>query len=606
MVLRVDPGAELGLQHQICQQLIDAILSGVLSSGRRLPSSRQMARQLGVARNTVVLACQQLVAQGHLIARQRSGLYVNDEMVRGLAMAQRTERPSGDERDFDWHGRLKATRVAEQTYRYPPDWQKYPFPFVEGRFDSALYPIKEWREATRLALGARQFNDWSSDAGDADDDALIRQICEKVLPRRGIRARQDQVLLTGGREETLALLVELFAAAGTRVAVEEPGNAAFRDLLHRRGAALEPRPVDEGGLIVDDALDGCDLVYVTPSHQQPTAVTMMMERRTALLDKARAAGFIVIEDDFECETNYLDDAFPALRGLPGGERVIHVGALSRALAPGLRLGFIAADASVIQEARALRAMIARPPPLGAQRIAALFLSLGHYDRTMLKLGRAFRARMAALRDALNHYLPQSIAVAPVRGGTTFWVRGPDGLDARDLARAAEARGILIEPVNHHYAGAAAPKNVFRMSVTGIDAGRIRDGVAALAALMREMSAAKLVWLDPEEGTWLSAAELKRVLPGSTFLYKTVYGEPCTIELLRQGRMRGRAGYANEDRDSGRWWIEDGMWCRQWENWAYGEVSRYRTRIQNGRIEWFNAEGRLVDSAIFVPTSDRAR
>jgi GntR family transcriptional regulator/MocR family aminotransferase len=322
-----------------------------------------------------------------------------------------------------------------------------------------------------------------------------------------------------------------------------------------------------------------------------------MPRRAELLGEARTRDSVIIEDDFECETNYLDDAYPALRSLPGGERVIYVADLSRALAPGLRLGFIVASPEIVAEARALRALTSRQPPLSVQRTAALFFSLGHYDKTMLRLGRIFRERMIALRDALNHYLPQSIAIAPVRGGTTFWVRGPEGLDARDLARSSETRGVLIEPVSHYYASAAAPANVFRMSVTGIQATKIRQGVATLAELIREMSAGK--WLDPRKSKWLGPRELRKLIPGATFLYKTVYGEPCTIELQRNGQMIGRAGYANEDHDTGRWWIEDGLWCRQWQNWAYGEVSKYRTRIEGDRIQWFNAQGRLIDSAIFV-------
>jgi GntR family transcriptional regulator/MocR family aminotransferase len=570
-------------------------------SGRRLPSSRRLARQLGVARNTVVLACQQLVTEGHLIARQRSGLYVNEELVKGLALSQKSDETPKD--DLDWRKRIRTLPAPADAYRCPPDWQKYPYPFVEGRFDRSLYPIAEWREATRLALGVRQVNEWSTDAADADDATLIQQICEKVLPRRGIKAGADQVLLTAGSEEALSLLAELLVGPGTRAGIEEPGSIAMRQVLRRRGATLVPQPVDEDGMRVD-ALGDCDLVYVTPSHQQPTAATLSMARRARLLELAAEKDFVIVEDDFECETNYLDDAYPALRGLGGGERVIYVASLSHALAPGLRLGFIVASPELIAEARALRATMARQPPLGAQRIAALFFSLGHYDKTMLRLGRVFRQRLIALRDALNHYLPQSIAIAPVRGGTTFWVRGPDGLDARDLSRAAEARGILIEPVGHYYETASAPANVFRMSVTGIATDKIRPGVAALADLIRE--AGKTVWLDPQKEKWLSGAQLRRALPGATFLYKTVYGEPCTIELLRQGEMRGRAGYANEDRDHGRWWIEDDLWCRQWVNWAYGEVSRYRTRIAGGRVEWFNEQGRLVDSAVFVAAPDGAR
>ncbi len=598
LVLRVDLGADLGLQRQIRQQLIDAIMGGAFAPGRRLPSSRQLARQLGVARNTVVLACEQLIAEGHLTARERSGLYVNDEIVKGLALAQRVVNPSSDDASgLDWSARIKAPAAVAAGWRCPPDWQKFPFPFVEGRFDRSLYPIVEWREATRLALGVRQVHEWSTDTGDADDPKLVQEICGKVLPRRGIKARPDQVLLTGGAQEALHLVTELLVERGTRVGVEEPGNVAMLQLLKRRGALLSHLSVDENGLIAGSDLDDCEILYVTPSHQRPTAATLSMPRRAELLGEARTRDSVIIEDDFECETNYLDDAYPALRSLPGGERVIYVADLSRALAPGLRLGFIVASPEIVAEARALRALTSRQPPLSVQRTAALFFSLGHYDKTMLRLGRIFRERMIALRDALNHYLPQSIAIAPVRGGTTFWVRGPEGLDARDLARSSETRGVLIEPVSHYYASAAAPANVFRMSVTGIQATKIRQGVATLAELIREMSAGK--WLDPRKSKWLGPRELRKLIPGATFLYKTVYGEPCTIELQRNGQMIGRAGYANEDHDTGRWWIEDGLWCRQWQNWAYGEVSKYRTRIEGDRIQWFNAQGRLIDSAIFV-------
>jgi len=598
LLLRIDANADLNLQRQIRQQLIDAIVGGAFAPGRRLPSSRQLARQLGVARNTVVLACQHLIAEGHLVARERSGLYVNEEIVKRFALSERVVKPSADAASgLDWSARIKAPAAAADGWRCPPDWQKYPFPFVEGRFDRSLYPIVEWREATRLALGARQVQEWSTDTGDADDALLVREICGKVLPRRGIKARPDQVLLTAGAQEALHLLTELLVERGTKVCVEEPGNIAMLQLLCRQGAQLSHQQVDEDGLVVGAGLDGCEIVYVTPSHQRPTAATLSMARRAELLGWAQRADGIVIEDDFECETNYLDDAYPALRSLPDGERVIYVADLSRALAPGLRLGFIVAAPEIVAEARALRALTARQPPLSVQRTAALFFSLGHYDKTMLRLGRIFRERMIALRDALNHYLPQSIAIAPVRGGTTFWVRGPKGLDARDLARTAEQRGVLIEPVSHYYAREAAPANVFRMSVTGIAAGKIREGVATLSELIREMSAGK--WLDPQKSKWLSARELRKLIPGATFLYKTVYGEPCTIELQRNGAMIGRAGYANEDYDSGRWWIEDGLWCRQWQNWAYGEASKYRTRIEGDRIQWFNAQGRLIDSAIFV-------
>ncbi|MGA9796179.1 MAG: PLP-dependent aminotransferase family protein [Rhizomicrobium sp.] len=598
-IMRIDPKASIGLQDQIRQQLFDAIISGEFVPGRRLPSSRRLARQLGVARNTVVLACQQLIAEGHLVSRERSGLYVNEDVVKGLALSQRAARPSQSENDdIHWHARVKGAVEQARIYRCPPQWQKYPFPFFEGRFDPSLYPIAEWREAMRLALGAKQAQDWTTDTGHADDPMLVKEICEKVLPRRGIKARPDQVLLTAGVPEALHLLTELLVEPGMKVGLEDPGSIAMRQLLQRRSAVPVHFRVDEDGIVARD-LRGIQILYVTPSHQRPTAATLSMQRRAQLLRKAESEDFVIVEDDFECETNYLYDAHPALRGLAGGERVIYVAGLSRALSPGMRLGFIVAAPQIVQEIRALRAVTARQPPASVQRAAALFLSFGHYDHTMLRLGRIFRERMIALRDALNHYLPRTIAVAPVRGGTTFWVRGPEKLDARDLARAAESRGVLIEPVSQYYAQGKAPENIFRLSVTGIAAEKIRPGIVALSELIHEMSAGKHLRLDPQKTKLLSHAELRKLIPGTTLLYKTVYGDPCTIELHRNGEMTGRAGYANEDQDRGRWWIEDGKWCRQWQNWAYGETSKYRTQIKGDRIHWFNEKGRLVDSAIFV-------
>lgn len=589
----------LTLQRQIRERLIDAILSGVFPVEKRLPSSRKLAKQLGVARNTAVLAYHQLVSEGYLVARERSGLYINRDIVKGRLQFEKVGGPSAAPPALEWKGRIRNPVEETSEHRIPPDWQKFPFPFIEGRFDPALFPINEWREASRLALGMREVQHWAVDTGGADDPLLIEEIRTKVLPRRGIHARSEEILITAGSQQALHLLAEIFAGHQTRVAVEEPGNPAFHALLKRRGARIVAQPLDDEGMILDGALGRCDLAYVTPSHQRPTTITMSMARRHALLAKASESDFVVIEDDFECETNYLDDAFPALRSLEGGDRVIYVASLSRVLAPGLRLGFIVASPEVVNEARRLRALVTRHPPLTNQRTAALFISLGHYDTTMLRIGRIFRERLLALRDALNHYRPAPMAIAPVRGGTTYWVHGPDDLDARNLAQAAEAHGVLIEPVGHCYVGADAPKNVFRMGVTGIPSERIRAGVAALDETIREMRGENTLRIDAQSRPWLRGDELHRTMSGLTLLYRTVYGDPCTIELQRDGTMVGRAGYANEDRDGGRWWIEEDRWYRQWKGWAYGEVSSFHIRIDGDRVLWLDARGVIRDSAIIA-------
>jgi GntR family transcriptional regulator/MocR family aminotransferase len=286
-----------------------------------------------------------------------------------------------------------------------------------------------------------------------------------------------------------------------------------------------------------------------------------------------------------------------LRALDQQNRVIYVAQFSKVFAPGLRLGFLVAAPEFIREARELRRLSIRHPPLNNQRTAAYFLALGHYDALMMRLGQVFDERRTALRDALNHYLQQSIAITPVSGGTAFWVRGPDELDVGFLAREAARRGILIEPLEHYFAGAEQPQSCFRMGITGVPLEKIRPAIESLAMLIRDLMSGRCERLDTAVGEHLEAEALQAAMSGATILCRTVYGDPCTIELLEDGRMRGRAGYANEDCDLGRWWVDGARWNRQWEQWAYGEPTAFFVVIEGERIKWFDASQRQVDSAI---------
>jgi GntR family transcriptional regulator/MocR family aminotransferase len=221
--------------------------------------------------------------------------------------------------------------------------------------------------------------------------------------------------------------------------MEEPGNTAMRELLRQTGATVVYQPVDEQGIVVDQNLGRCDLVYVTPSHQIPTAVLMSPRRREALLAAAQSHDFLVIEDDYECEVNYLDKPQPALRSMDESGRVIYVASLSKVLAPGLRLGFIVANSEFIRRARALRRTMLNHPPLNNQRAASFFLSLGHYDALMMRLGRVLQERRSALHDALNWMRGVPMEISPEVGGTTYWVRTPDNFDVEAFAHAAAQR-----------------------------------------------------------------------------------------------------------------------------------------------------------------------
>ena len=544
----------------------------------------------------MVLAYQQLIDEGYLVARQRSGLYVNKQILERRVDLETSPTDPKPESRF-WRSRLKSRTPRERTFSCPPNWQQYPYPFIEGQFDQSLYPIKEWREANRLALGVRDINEWAGETGDVDDPMLIDEIRKKILPRRGIHATPDEILITVGTQQALHLIVELLVDSTVPVAMEEPGYPGMRRLLERRGAPLTYQPIDTQGLIVDDRLDQCQLVYVTPSHQAPTAVTMSIERRRALLDKAARRNLLIIEDDFDSESNYLGNPHPALKSIDNEGRVIYMSCLSKVLSPGLRLGFLVAPPGVIEAARYLRRLTVRHPPLNNQRTAAYFLSLGHYDTFLMHLHETFRERWIALRRALNYYLLHHVVMTPAQGGSSFWVRGPSGLDTNFVAQEAARRGVLIEPIDDYYATSIVPENCFRMGITSIPVDRIREGVLQLRDLFYDLTENTRESFSKPKGRHITGAALQETIAGSTMLSLIAYGDPCTIELHADGSMLGRAGYANEDCDTGSWWISGDKWCRQWSRWAWGEAFEYHVVMDGETIKLFDEEGRLIERAI---------
>jgi GntR family transcriptional regulator/MocR family aminotransferase len=484
--LKQQPG--VSIQASIREMLVSVILNEQLPSDRPLPSCRELARRLGVSRNTVVLAYQGLVDDGFIIARLRSGYYVNPDILENPPQqpAEPTGTPVGEP---DWEVLFRVRPGAQPNIEKPANWQSYPYPFVYGQIDPGLFPIAAWRECTRQALGLKGIGQWTADSYLLDDPDLVEQIRTRVLPRRGIWVSPDEILVTLGAQNALYLLASLFVLPESIVAMEEPGYPDVRNIFALKTQNIKPIPVDDGGLPVDERLDGCDMVYVTPSHQFPTTVTMPAARRQALLTRAAEANFLVVEDDYEFETNYIGRPTPALKSMDEAGRVIYVGSLSKTLFPGLRLGYLVGSKAMVAEARALRRLMMRHAPNNNQRTTALFLSLGHHDALVRRLHRVYRARWQAMDDALTRQLPES-ARAPNFGGTSVWVRGPEGMDAAELAEQALEDGIVIEPGHVNFTAGSGPRNFFRLGFSAIPEERIEPGIRLLAELIHSRKPAR--------------------------------------------------------------------------------------------------------------------
>ncbi len=476
------------LQTQIREALVSAILDGQLAREEPIPSTRKMAKSLGVSRNTVVLAYQGLLDGGYLAARERSGYYVSDKALETAAAPKPVAAPRSAAGPISWAERLKSNPSGQPNVVKPLDWQSYRYPFIYGQVDHNLFPLAEWRDCARQALGKKWLGSWTNDTWAHDDPLLVEQIRRRILPRRGIMASDDEILVTLGAQNALFLLTSLLVGRQTCVAMEEPGYPDVRNIFRLHTDHVSLIPVDAHGITLTDELDQADVVFTTPSHQFPTTVTMPLERRLELLKRAAKHDFVIIEDDYEFETNYVNEPCPALKSLDDEGRVIYVGSLSKTLFPGLRLGFLVAPREVVSQARALRRLMVRHAPNNNQRTAALFLSLGHHDTLIRRLHRTYRNRWDIMGDALNRHMPDA-ARAPSFGGTSFWVKGPAALDSERLAAAVAQQGVLIEPGRITFGVERPPSNYFRLAFSSISDDRIEPGIVTLARNVREMSSA---------------------------------------------------------------------------------------------------------------------
>ena len=471
----LDPLSEGSLQHRIRQMVAEGILSGRLRAGERMPSSRKLAAHLGVSRITVTLAYAELVADDFLYAEGRSGYFVSATAPRPVLPVAAPDQP-----EIDWPRILGHRPPADDLNRGKPrNWRDYRFPFIYGQADPALFDHANWRLCMIQSLGLREFDRMTDDQFEQDDPGLVEYIARHSLPRRGILARPEEILVTLGAQNALWLSAQLLLNQRRAAVIEEPGYPGLRAILTQTRCKLVPVPVGAQGLVAADLPPGLDVVFCTPSHHCPTGATMPLEERQALLDAAAEQDFLIVEDDYEFEIAQGRAPLPALKSLDRAGRVIHVGSFSKSLFPGLRLGFMVGPAPFIAEARGLRGTILRHPPGLLQRAAARFLSLGHYDVMLRRLTRSFAARREVMLAAIR---AEGLIIAGAQddGGSSLWMRTPDGVSAAELAAQLREESVLIELGQPFFALPGPPDRYYRIAYSSIASERIPEGIARIA------------------------------------------------------------------------------------------------------------------------------
>lgn len=466
------------LHIQTVQIIIAAIRQHRIPEGARLPSTRVIAEILGISRNTAKRAVEILVEQGVLASRDRSGTYIATTPHPECA-----DDNSGESDDtINWPSHFTLKLDSEPEF---PSIRPTHASFLYGQFDASIFPIGRWRECERSALSISEIQNWGKDVVDEDDPLLIEQLRSEVLPRHGILARTENILITLGGQQGRYLVSQLFGGPETTSGMEHPGMPDMARMLDLSRTQVRPLALDEGGVILGDQMRGCDTVFLTCGHQCPTTSVMSRERRTALLEQANRDDFIVVEDTFETEIFASGKYPPALKSLPGSERVIHIASLSKLIAPGLRIGYVIAQPSVIAKMRALRRLIHRHPPGNNQRALAMFIERGYYRAFLRRAQAVVAERQQTMAAALNRYFPNA-DWRHCDGASTFWMRVPDGVGGRALAASAATRGVLVESGTRYFHKDQGRDDHVRLSVSSIMSGRIEDGIRRLAEAHRDV------------------------------------------------------------------------------------------------------------------------
>lgn len=436
--IRLDPNQ--GLARQLYQALRERILDGRLGSRTRLPATRDLAALLGISRNTVTRAFDQLYAEGYVEGRVGDGTYVAE-----LSGASRAALPSPA-------GPAPGPALQRlQDHHLPPPVTGAPRAFRIGVPAFDLFPFDTW--ARLQARFWRKPSPARLGYGDPAGDWTLRELVAAYLrSSRGLACDPAQVVITCGAQQAISLCAQLLVQPGDRVAIENPGYRAAGHAFAVAGAQLCGVPVDNDGL--DSAalarLEDCRLVYVTPSHQYPTGVTLSLARRLELLEWAERRDGWIVEDDYDGEYRYSGTPLAPLAALDRQGRVIYVGTFCKITFPALRLGYMVLPPALAEAFAQRRAVDMRHSEIGTQAVMAEFIAAGHFQRHVRRMRLAARARRDALLRDWPEVIPGCAAMPPVDAGLHLCVRVDSLGREQELINSARSAGVEMNGLSEYW------------------------------------------------------------------------------------------------------------------------------------------------------------
>jgi len=493
--------SQVPMHRQIYEKLRMAILSGEIPSKSRIPSSRALAAQLGVSRMTVVNAYDQLFAEGYLDGKIGAGTFVASELPEKLLLTPKTPTVKTAVFSRELNLSRQGSQMAGDLDELMREHSANRFvPFQNGLTAINSFPFDTWGR-----IAAR----WNRHApprtlveGDLAGFHPLRQaIAAHLKSARGVNCEPEQVIITAGAQQALALIAAVFLEPNDEVWMENPGYTSARSLFALSRAKLIPVPVDKEGLNFKAALESSKnpkLIYVTPSHQYPLGATMSVTRRLSLIEMAHQTGAWIIEDDYDSEYRYSGHPLASLQGLDQNGRVMYVGTFSKTIFPSLKLGCMVVPPDLVDVFTAARMLNGAHSPLIDQAILAEFISEGHFARHIRRMRTLYEGRQQILIKEVRRNLKGLMEMNADNAGMHLVGWLPDNFDDREVARKAAEAGLRLSAISDHSIN-TYPRKGLVFGYAAFDEKQIRNGVGKLTEVLTEMARSNsnnTMWTHP--------------------------------------------------------------------------------------------------------------
>ncbi|KER74091.1 hypothetical protein HR51_03185 [Burkholderia cepacia] len=483
--IKLDTSLKSPLFVQVHDALRDSILSGAIRAGMRLPPSRVLASALGVSRQTIVTAYEQLTLDGYLVAHVGRGSFVSSALP--IAADRSGARPVTGSGAPALH-----RQPSRRGLRYaPPERPTVPTDTGTHAFRTGLPALEIFPYATWARLEGRHWRRRPDMIDDPAGFAPLRQaLAERLRATRGMTCDPEQILVTTGTQQGLHLIATLLLDAGDAVWMENPGYRWAKAILSAAGAELCPVPVDRDGLRVADGIDRfphAKLAYVTPSHQFPLGATMSLQRRLELLAWARRDGAWIVEDDYDSEYRYDSPVLASLQSMDRSGCVLFLGTFSKVLFPGLQLGYIVVPPALVDLFKRGKALIDRRTASMPQRVLADFIAEGHFQRHIKRTRALYDERRQVLLDVVRTRLGGGLEPGPFNAGMQIALAFKGKVDDVEFARLAAERNLSVLPLSVCYAPRTArgypPASGLLLGFACVPPHEIRHGVEVLQQML---------------------------------------------------------------------------------------------------------------------------